>query len=29
MVLCLGFSPMFMCVYGEGALRYLECGAVV
>lgn len=29
MVVCLVFSPLFMCVYDEGAFRYLECGAVV
>lgn len=29
MVLCLVCSPMFMCVYDEGAFRYLENGAVV
>lgn len=29
MVVCLVCSPMFMCVYDEGAFRYLECGAVV
>lgn len=28
-VVCLVFSPMLMCVYDEGAFRYLECGAVV
>lgn len=29
MVVCLVFSPMFVCVYDEGAFQYLECGAVV
>lgn len=29
MVVCLVFSPVFMCVYDESEFRYLECGAVV